>query len=451
MSDRAFEINFDGLVGPTHNYGGLSFGNIASDRNRRQRSNPRDAALQGLDTMEKMMAMGLHQAVLPPHQRPSLQTLRRLGFTGSDAEVLDRAMSHSPDLFMSCCSASSMWTANAATVTPSADAADRRVHFTPANLCTTFHRSIEGEESKRILRAIFADRDHFQVHDPLPSHPMFGDEGAANHNRLCVGHGDPGLEVFVYGAEVSRPGGEHRGRFPARQTREACEAVARLHQLDPERTMMVRQQAEAIDAGVFHNDVICVANQNVLLLHHRAFVDQPRVLEQMRRRFDGELRIIQVSESLVTLPEAVETYLFNSKLVTLPDGRMALVVPVECRESPSVWAFLQQLLADDNPVNHVEVVDLHQSMRNGGGPACLRLRVVLTEAEMAAMGGAVLLDADRLGQLRDWVRKHFRDRLEPEDLADPQLVTEARDALDELTQVLKLGSIYGFQTDGDQT
>ena len=26
----AYEVNFDGLVGPTHNYAGLSYGNVAS-------------------------------------------------------------------------------------------------------------------------------------------------------------------------------------------------------------------------------------------------------------------------------------------------------------------------------------------------------------------------------------------------------------------------------------
>ena len=41
------EINFDGLVGPSHNYAGLSIGNLASTRNAGQLSQPRRAALEG--------------------------------------------------------------------------------------------------------------------------------------------------------------------------------------------------------------------------------------------------------------------------------------------------------------------------------------------------------------------------------------------------------------------
>ena len=92
-----------------------------------------------------------------------------------------------------------MWVANAATVSPSADTADGRVHFTPANLVSHFHRSIEAPTTTRVLRAIFADKTHFAVHDPLPAAPQLGDEGAANHTRLAGADGAPGVEFFVYG------------------------------------------------------------------------------------------------------------------------------------------------------------------------------------------------------------------------------------------------------------
>src|SRR5450432_3967675 len=131
MSAR--EFNFDGIVGPTHNYGGLAAGNIAATKNAGRRSNPRQAALQGLAKMSFVHGLGVGQAVLPPQERPSLSMLRRLGFTGRDEDVLARAAAWDHGhLLRNCSSASAMWTANAATVAPSADTDDGRVHLTPA-------------------------------------------------------------------------------------------------------------------------------------------------------------------------------------------------------------------------------------------------------------------------------------------------------------------------------
>src|SRR5687767_14811340 len=160
VSRRAFEVNFDGLVGLTHNYSGLSFGNVASASSMSDVSNPREAALQGLEKMEFMMALGLKQGVLPPHQRPDLTLLRRAGFHGTDKAVLEKLVKARGDpsareLLSAASSASAMWTANAAMVAPSSDTADRRVHFTPANLISKIHRSIEAETTTRILRRIF--------------------------------------------------------------------------------------------------------------------------------------------------------------------------------------------------------------------------------------------------------------------------------------------------------
>src|SRR5579871_2761022 len=146
------EHQFDGLVGPTHNYGGLSAGNVASTEHEGQVSNPRAAARQGLAKMRFVHDLGVAQAVLPPHDRPSLASLRRLGFRGSDEEVIARAAEGDGLLLRQCSSASAMWTANAATVAPSSDTADGRVHFVPANLQQMFHRSIETPTTTRILR-----------------------------------------------------------------------------------------------------------------------------------------------------------------------------------------------------------------------------------------------------------------------------------------------------------
>jgi len=81
--------------------------------------------------------------------------------------------------------------------------------------------------------------------------------------RLAPSHGEPGVEVFVYGVSA--------GPFPARQHVEASRAVARLHGLDAERTIFVQQSDQAIAAGAFHNDVVAVANERVLFAHEQAF------------------------------------------------------------------------------------------------------------------------------------------------------------------------------------
>ncbi|MBV8781268.1 MAG: N-succinylarginine dihydrolase, partial [Phycisphaerae bacterium] len=133
------EYNFDGIVGPTHNYAGLSPGNLASARNKQSVSNPRAAALEGLAKMRLLHDLGVPQAVLPPQERPHVATLHALGFNGSDHQVIKRAFAVDPTLVAACTSASAMWAANAATVSPSADTADHRIHFTAANLCGLLH------------------------------------------------------------------------------------------------------------------------------------------------------------------------------------------------------------------------------------------------------------------------------------------------------------------------
>src|SRR5258705_8696793 len=193
------EFNFDGIPGPTHNYAGLARGNLAAEKHARRVANPRDAALQGLAKMRALAARGIPQAVLPPHERPSVPALRALGFVGGDADVITRAAREAPQLLAACSSAAAMWAANAATVSPSADTADRRVHLTPANLIANFHRSLEADTTTRVLQAIFSDEEKFVVPSPLPAAPQFGDEGAANHTRFATTTESSGVEMFVYG------------------------------------------------------------------------------------------------------------------------------------------------------------------------------------------------------------------------------------------------------------
>jgi succinylarginine dihydrolase len=456
--------NFDGLPGPTHNYAGLARGNLAAERHAQRVSNPREAARQGLAKMRALAARGFPQAVLPPHERPDVHTLRALGFTGTDAEVIARAGREAPRLLAACASAAGMWVANAATVSASADTADGRVHFTPANLVSNLHRAIEAPGTTRLLRAIFGDARRFAVHDPLPAAPQLGDEGAANHTRLArgawsracapagartavaddgAGGGARGVELFVYGRATFGHGPAPQ-RFPARQTREASEAVVRRHGLDPARVVLAQQDTAAIDAGVFHNDVIAVGEGRFLLLHEQAYVGQAGVLARLHEAMEGELvtRVVRAGE--VTLAEAVDTYLFNSQLLHRDDGRYVVVAPAEAQEHARTRALLDALVAE-GPVAEVLVFDLRQSMRNGGGPACLRLRVPLTAEERQSIDARVFLDDTLASELAAWIERHYRDRLAPADLADPALLDESRRALDELTRLLALPPVYPFQ------
>ncbi|MCO6442403.1 MAG: N-succinylarginine dihydrolase, partial [Nitrococcus mobilis] len=353
-----------------------------------------------------------------------------------------------PELLAACCSASSMWAANAATVSPGADTADGRVHLTPANLISGLHRAIEPPTTARALRAIFADEAHFAHHAPLPAVEPFGDEGAANHMRLCSEYGAAGVELFVYGRRACAAGLAPQ-HYPARQTLEASQAVARLHGLDPQRSVFVQQNPRLIDAGVFHNDVIAVGNAQVLLHHEQAFLDSAAMHRQLQRAFgEPPVCFIVVPEARVGVRQAVDSYLFNSQLVTLPTGGMALIVPEECRRSPPVWSWLGELLEQQTPIRRLVVIDVRESMRNGGGPACLRLRVVLTATELAAVNAGVFLDESLFAALNVWIDRHYRDCLTAAELADPALLVESRTALDELTGILRLGPIYPFQLHG---
>lgn len=436
----AAEVNFDGLIGPNHNYGGLSDGNLASAKNAGDVSNPREAAVQGLEKMRTLVRAGLVQGVLPPLSRPNFDLLIAAGFMGSDAQIIEAAARTAPRLLKAAYSASSMWTANAATVSPSADTADGRLHFTPANLSTMLHRSLEHPDTTASLVSIFADEERFAVHGALPAHADFADEGAANHVRLCAEHGAPGVELFVFGREV----GESVAGFPARQTRLASESVARAHALSPSRAVFARQARRAISAGAFHNDVVCVGALDTLFFHEFAFEDTAATLTDLRRAAAGlfDLKPVMVPEAEVPLSDAISSYLFNSQLLQLPgEDRLVLVAPTETQGMPSARAYCERLVQGNGPIGRVIYVDVRQSMRNGGGPACLRLRVVMTEAELAACHAGILLDEELIDDLQACIRTTYRDRLSPADLADPAFADECRLAREALLDILDLESL----------
>lgn len=443
----ATEANYDGLIGPTHNYGGLSAGNLASANNAGLIARPREAALQGLAKMKYMHDAGLVQGVLPPQARPDLTQLRLMGFSGDDDTVLKTAWAVNPQLVRNMSSASSMWAANAATVSPSADCADGRLHFTPANLSTMLHRSIENAQTGRALRAAFPDTSKMMVHDALPLQSTYADEGAANHVRLCDEQGQQGVELFVYGRDAL--GEEADTEFPARQTLQASHIIATRHGLKGMRTVFAKQAARAINAGAFHNDVVCVGARQCLFYHEYAFEDTQAILTAIGKASEGvfEPQFVEVSNGDVPIEHAIKAYLFNSMLVQLPDReRLTLIAPTETEDNPYTKAFCDKMIAGNGPIGDVIYVDVRQSMRNGGGPACLRLRVVLNEAERQAANQKMLLDSESYETLCTWVTRHYREELAPDDLGDPTLMHESFTALDELTRILNLGGgFYPFQ------
>lgn len=393
------EINFDGVIGPSHNYAGLSLGNLASARNAGALSQPRGAALQGIEKMRANIRLGLVQGIFLPQWRPDGRWLAALGTDIGNAD---------PHIRAAAMSASSMWAANAATVSPGADTADGRAHLTVANLVTMPHRSHEWPQTLAQLRIAFSDQNAFAVHPPIPA--PFGDEGAANHMRLCDSHGDAGVEIFVYG--------QSGGPFPARQHVEASKAVARLHRLDAARTLFVSQSEEAIAAGAFHNDVVAVANENVLFAHELAFADKDRFHADLRQALPS-IEIIEVPASAISLDDAIGSYLFNAQLVSLPEGGMALVLPTEARDRKEVWNWLEAMVASNGPIRKLIPVDVRQSMANGGGPACLRLRVV---ADPANIDPRFLVTEAKLDEIAAIVADYWPEEIAPADLADTRLI-----------------------------
>jgi len=445
---KTFEVNFDGLVGPTHNYAGLAYGNLPSASSRYTFSSPKKAALEGLAKMRFCLSLGLIQGFIPPQERPDLKTLREAGFRGSDHKVIEAAFQKRPQLLYQCFSASSMWTANAATVSPSADTQDHRVHITTANLITQGHREIEANQTSAFLKMIFSDQRYFIHHPPLPNEDMLSDEGAANYMRLTSQHGKKGVEIFVYGKDEENSKIILPSKYPARQSRKASQTIALTHLLDDDHVIFAQQNPQAIDQGVFHNDLIAVSNENLLLYHELAFAGKPKVIKEIQEKFKDEVDVdfyfIEIQEDCLSVKDAVKSFLFNSQIITVADGFMVLIAPIDCKEQPASQV-IREILTGPNPIQQVYYVDLKQSMANGGGPACLRLRCVLTEEEYKQVHPSFLLNDLKICILQQWINENFRDYLFIDDLCDHNFLKESRRALDELTQLLNLGSIYSFQ------
>lgn len=424
------ETQFDGLVGPTHHYAGQSFGNQASMQNAQSISNPRAAALQGIKKAAFVRGLGIPQAMFPPLRRPRIDALHRFGYRGTETQMIERAYRDSPKLVSAIYSASSMWVANSGTFSPSRDCQDGKAHFTAANLSSKLHRSLEAPLTSSMLKQVFRGT-RFVHHDPVDS--SLGDEGAANHGRLSKRHGDAGVELFFYGREVLGSSSQDPKKYPPRQALEASQVIARNHGLRGDHALFLRQSRDAIDAGVFHNDVISVTNENVYLCHEKTFEDSSesaRLIREVCARESIPLEWLEVRESELSLAEVVSSYLFNSQLLTLPNGDMALIAPEECRENSRVKSVIDGLIGRSSRLRSAHFFDLKESMRNGGGPACLRLRVALTDDERADVLPGVWLTPEQEALLQEIVQARYRDRLVMDDLKDPHFYRETQETLD---------------------
>jgi succinylarginine dihydrolase len=208
---------------------------------------------------------------------------------------------------------------------------------------------------------------------------------------------------------------------------------------------MPQQHPDGIDAGAFHTDVLAVGNGRFFMVHELAFSRGHEFIDEVRALLGDELVVAYATNVELPVSRAVASYVFNSQVISLADGSMAIVAPADAREDGPSATFLQRVIDDGGPVRAVHYVDVRQSMHNGGGPACLRLRVPLSDEEANALSAGVLFDDALDAVLRAWVARHYRDRLVASDLADPALAREGMVALDELTRLLGMPSVYDFQ------
>lgn len=442
QSEYWIEANFDSIVGPTHHFAGLGVGNLASRSHRDQVARPRAAALQGIEKMRRCVRLGSRQAILPPQQRPALEMLRRLGFEADDtAQLLRTAAAEAPHWLHAVWSASSMWTANAATVSPSSACADGKAHITIANLSSSLHRSLEADQTFKRFRSIFRNPS-FIIHPPLPTAVGLRDEGAANHMRLTDATGARGVDVFVYGSSGSD--GSPPTRFFARQSFEASRAVARLHRLDPRSTFYLRQHPDAIDAGAFHNDVVATNHLNVWLHHEGAYWNAEETIASIEKRFEsvtGEALIRhEVRHASVSRHDVVQSYLFNGQLLSHEHEprSMTMLCPEQVREIPATQNLAQTLPSQVGPLDACEFVDLRESMNNGGGPACVRLRAPLTEAQWLSLPEKVRWSENAADELCEAIERHYPETLAFADLVNVDLIEQSQRAVNAIERVLGL-------------
>jgi len=409
------DLNFDGFPGPTHHFGGLGYGNMASKASALSSSSPRRAALQAIEKMKMMVDMGVIQGILPPHPRPYMPLLAEFKH---------------PIIVRVANSSSFMWAANAATVTAAPDAADGRIHFTPANLVSNLHRSIEASLTTQILGAIFHDTRYFKVHSALPA--AFPDEGAANWTRLQRNDGTA-VSLAVYGRSIRAPD-ELPHHIVPRQSKEALELIADRHGMGPDSVVFLKQSPQIVDQGVFHNDVIATGHGDLMIMHEAAY-DAPSM--HLLDCVHGIRRLV-VSNDELSVPDAVESYWFNSQIVRDGAGRCVMIAPERCMKLPHIERLTARVIAAG--IDDVRFVSLSESLANGGGPACVRLRVPISHDMLAAIPSAVIMTQSRLNTLTQCVMRWYPEALNVSELATVHQNT--LHGLRELWEILGMGKLF---------
>ncbi len=429
------ELNIDALVGPTHHFGGLGVGNVASLEHQHQVSNPKKAALAGLAKADLVSRLGVPQYLWLPPLRPRWDLLEQLGFCGSRDDQIKQALDLCPEALSAAFSSAYMWAANSATVAPSIDAADGRYHVTLANLISSWHRSSEARERLKDFQWITKRFPNQALHTTLPSVVPLRDEGAANHMRLCDSSAEIGFHIFVYGEATGSEALEPVARrFFPRQTLAACQAIARNHCLDPERTFFLRQHPRAIDAGVFHNDVIATSNQGLLIHHELAFENADaeihRLEEAFFRHVGHPLRRIQVPSHELSLEDAVRSYFFNSQILAGDasvgdNASMAIVCPNQCLRLTPASHLIDRLISDSSvPIREAHYVSVDESMAGGGGPACLRLRMTVETEILDRIDRRLRATPENLDRLGSAIQSAYPESCKLEDFADTDFVEQ---------------------------
>lgn len=194
-----------------------------------------------------------------------------------------------------------------------------------------------------------------------------------------------------------------------------------------------RFQVSDADQAVL--DAVAVSNENVLFVHSHAFEEREWIYDTIRKSVPS-VQIIEAPVDRVSLADAVSSYLFNSQLVTLPDGQTALIAPSECRENAAVWAWLNDSIVGQTAITRIEVIDVRESMRNGGGPACLRLRVAMSDAAVVAVDQRFLVNESTCDRLERIIEGHWPEQIAASDLSNAELWATCRAARQTLLATL---------------
>ncbi|RAP29456.1 hypothetical protein DID78_03615 [Candidatus Marinamargulisbacteria bacterium SCGC AG-343-D04] len=421
-------VFIDGLMGPSYHFGGLSLGNTWSETHFKEISFPKKAALEGLHKMFEVYSLGLHQYVLPPVRKDVSALFRSLGYDHFNSESLRELFSVNPYFVSSVFSSSSAWLANIGHVTPACDSFTHKMNVTPANLNYCFHRSCDVEGYRDLLSTLFENCHDVVLHRPITS--SFGDEGSANTVRLSASSGE-GFFLYVYGKTVDRT---YSHKYPARQSKEAFDILVKQHHVS-RKFVMVQQSQEAIDAGVFHNDVICFGLENLLIVHESAFENQEEVMSYVKElyeeTFSEDLQVIVISREMMSLEEAVKSYFFNSQLLPLSDGGFHCFVSTHSRKYSALEQVLQYIQSECSRFSY-SYVECDESIKNGGGPACLRLGFVASEHDRKLLNDAFLLTQERYDFLYSFISRHYPDEMQFEQLRDYEFLCECREIVDSL-------------------